>query len=220
MIESKKKNQIRQLTYLAILTAIVVALQFAGSFIRLGTFSISLVLVPIVIGVAVCNFAAGAWLGAAFGITVFLSGDASFFFSLNPFGTIVTVMLKGILCGLIAGIVYKVLSKVNQYFAIFVSAVVCPVVNTGIFLIGCRIFFWDFIISSANENSVSPVAFLFLFLIGGNFIFELLFNIVLCPTILKIVNLVDHTRNNGKTDTKKDSKESVSSESDEKTDNN
>lgn len=45
--ESMSKTQ--KLTLLALLTAIVVVLQLLGSFIRFGGFSISLVLVPIVL---------------------------------------------------------------------------------------------------------------------------------------------------------------------------
>ena len=48
----KQRIETRTLTGLSILTAIVFVLQLLGSFIRLGTFSVSLVLIPIVIGAA------------------------------------------------------------------------------------------------------------------------------------------------------------------------
>ena len=57
----------RTMVLVAVMTSLVVVLQLLGSFIRFGPFSISLVLVPIVIGAAVCGSAAGAWLGFAFG---------------------------------------------------------------------------------------------------------------------------------------------------------
>ena len=60
-------------------TALVVVLQFLGGGIRFGIFSISLVLVPIVVGAAIYGWQAGAWLGFAFGVTVLLSGDANAF---------------------------------------------------------------------------------------------------------------------------------------------
>lgn len=187
-----KKIDIRKLTYLAILTAIVIVLQFAGSFIRLSpTFSISLVLVPIVLGVALCGMGAGAWLGFMFGCMVLASGDATLFLQLNPFGTVVTVLAKGILCGLLAGIAYKYVAKLNKYVGVVVAAVVCPVVNTGIFLLGSRLFFYEDIKAWAGGEGVSAVAYMFLFLVGGNFLFELLFNIVLSPAIVKLVNLAE-----------------------------
>ncbi|MBO5326582.1 MAG: ECF transporter S component, partial [Clostridia bacterium] len=65
-----RKNQdlsLRKLTLGAMLTALVVVLQLVGSFIRFGPFSISLVLIPIVIGAATCGPYIGAWLGLVFG---------------------------------------------------------------------------------------------------------------------------------------------------------
>ena len=50
----------------ALLTAIVVVLQFLGFFLRFSTFSISLVLMPIVIGAALYGIGTGAWLGLVF----------------------------------------------------------------------------------------------------------------------------------------------------------
>ncbi len=58
----------KKIVGIGIFTAIVVVLQLLGSFIRFGTFSISLVLIPIVVGAALYGIGAGAWLGLAFGI--------------------------------------------------------------------------------------------------------------------------------------------------------
>ena len=63
-MESKRFNT-RKLTGLALLTAVVVILQFLGAFIRFGPFSISLVLIPIVVGAALYGVLAGAWLGTS-----------------------------------------------------------------------------------------------------------------------------------------------------------
>ena len=54
-------------------------LQFAGSAIRLGPFSVSLVLIPIVLGAALYGWGMGCWLGLVFGAVVLLWGmPASF----------------------------------------------------------------------------------------------------------------------------------------------
>ncbi|MBQ2809628.1 MAG: ECF transporter S component [Clostridia bacterium] len=191
MAKTNSKIDIRKLTYLAVLTALVIILQLAGSFIRLGLFSISLVLIPIVIGVAICGVGAGAWLGFVFGAVVLLSGDAAAFLQIDPFGTVVTVFAKGILCGLLAGIAYKLVAKLNRFVGVLVGAIVCPVVNTGVFLLGSRIFFYESIKGWASAEGVSAVAYMFLFLVGGNFLFELLFNVVLSPATVRIINLID-----------------------------
>ena len=110
-MSTKYSKMTRTIVGMGLLTAIVVVLQLVGSFIKLGMFSVSLVLMPIVVGAALYGYWAGAWLGLVFGIVVLLSGDAALFLTFNPFGTIVTVILKGALAGLAAGFVYKLLEK-------------------------------------------------------------------------------------------------------------
>ena len=175
----------------AILTALVVILQFMGAFIRFGTFSISLVLVPIVIGAATCGSFVAAWLGLVFGVVVLASGDAAAFLAVNPLGTVITVLLKGVLSGFLAGVLYKQAAKLNTYFATAVAAVVCPVVNTGLFLLGCVAFFMEPVTAWATEAGLggSVAQYMILFLVGGNFIFELLVNIVLTPCVVRLLNI-------------------------------
>ncbi len=186
----KRKQQTQILVLGAVFTALVIVLQLLGSFIRFGMFSISLVLLPIIIGAATCGYKIGAWLGFVFGMTVLLSGDATAFLTVNYWGTIATVLVKGTLCGLLAGITYKVLEKYNSYLAVIIAAVVCPVVNTGIFLLGCKLFFFETIKSwGAAAGFNSAVAYMFLGLAGGNFLFELATNIILSPAAVRILKL-------------------------------
>lgn len=186
---TNRMEQTKKLVLGAILTALVILLQLIGSFIRFGPFSISLVLVPIVIGAATCGYKIGAWLGFVFGAVVLLSGDAAAFLTIDAFGTFVTVLLKGTLCGLAAGLVYKMVEKFNRYVAVASAAVVCPVVNTGIFLLGCLVFFLKAIAEwGAGAGFETTMEYMFLGLAGGNFLFELAVNIVLCPIIVRIIN--------------------------------
>ena len=189
MTNSEKRQMSTQKLVLgAVLTAIVIVLQYLGAFIRFGPFSVSLVLIPIVIGAATCGIAVGAWLGFVFGAVVLLSGDAAAFLAISPVGTVLTVLVKGVACGLAAGTVYKLLKNINPYLAVIAAAVVCPVVNTGVFLLGCFVFFLDAVkewgISFGYDNVIS---YMFLGLIGGNFLFELGANIILSPVIVRIL---------------------------------
>lgn len=186
---TNRMEQTKKLVLGAILTTLVILLQLIGSFIRFGPFSISLVLVPIVIGAATCGYKIGAWLGFVFGAVVLLSGDAAAFLTIDAFGTFATVLLKGTLCGLAAGLVYKMVEKFNRYVAVASAAVVCPVVNTGIFLLGCLVFFLKAIAEwGAGAGFETTMEYMFLGLAGGNFLFELAVNIVLCPIIVRIIN--------------------------------
>ncbi len=199
-LNMSKRFDVRRLTGAALLTAIVVVLQFLRSFIRFGTFSISLVLVPIVVGAALYGIAIGAWLGFVFGLVVLLSGDAAAFMVISPIGTILVVLLKGILAGLCAGAVYRALSK-HELPAVVCSAVTAPVVNTGIFLLGCLVFFMPTIREWAEAlGFASAGKYMILGLVGGNFLFELLFNIVLSPVIVRLVKLGRSIVHKGRSD--------------------
>lgn len=180
----------KKMVGIALLTAIVVVLQFTLSSVKVGTFTFSFVLIPIVVGAALYGYKAGAWLGLAFAVTVLISGDAAPFLAINVPGTIVTVLLKGIMAGLLSGLAYKACEKVNKYFAVIVAAIACPIANTGIFLIGCRVFFFDAISQMADSAGFdSVVVFMFVGLAGINFLIELGTNIVLSPIIVRLINL-------------------------------
>lgn len=180
----------KQMVGIALLTAIVAVLQLTPSSIKVGVFTFSFVLIPIVVGAALYGYKAGAWLGLVFGVTVLISGDASLFLGINVAGTIITVLLKGLLAGLFAGLAYKALEKVNKYLAVIVAAVVCPLTNTGIFLIGCRLFFFDTISQMAKDAQFdSAVAFMFIGLAGINFLVEFGLNLVLSPVIVRLINI-------------------------------
>ncbi len=183
------KTDVRKLTYLAILTAIVFVLQFLSLFTRFSFFSLTFVLVPIVIGVALCGVSAGPWLGLVFGIAVLASGDAALFMGFDVFGTIVTVILKGVLAGFAAGLVYRLLEKKNRYLSVILAAITTPIVNTGIFFLGCVVFFFDDIQTFWSLEAGAVVPFVITGLIGINFLIELAVNLVLVPTVYRLINI-------------------------------
>ncbi len=190
MTKTNTQKRTEKLALLSLMTALVALLSYFGGFIKIGALaSVSLTLVPVVLGAALMGSYAGAWLGAVSGIVFFFTADAAFWFGLSVPGTVITVMLKGIAAGFFAGIVYKALAKKNEYLAVLTSAVVCPIVNTGIFIIGCLIFFMDNVAASAAAEGISIFAFLIIFYVGLNFVFELLANIILAPMIMKVLNI-------------------------------
>lgn len=181
------KEQIRRLTLAAMLTAVVVVLALLGTAIKFGTFNVNLALVPIVIGAAMLGVWYGAWFGLVNAVVILLSGDAAPFLTVNALGTVLTVVAKGVLAGLAAGAVYRVLEKYNKYAAVLAAALVCPVVNTGVFLIGCRLFFWDTIAQWAAGSGKSTFSFAILVLVGVNFLIEVAINVILAPAIARIL---------------------------------
>ena len=183
------KFETKKLVGLSVLTAIIIVLQALAISIRFGIFNITLVLIPIVVGAALYGYKAGAWLGFVFSVVVLFT-DAGAFLAISVPGTIITVILKGTLAGLAAGIVYLALEKVNKYLACVVAAICAPIVNTGIFLIGCRLFFYETIKGWAEgAGFASAGAFMIVGLVGTNFLVEMAINIILSPTILRLANL-------------------------------
>ncbi len=181
------KQTTRSLAMMGLLTALVVVLQFVSKTIRTSQFSITLSLVPIVVGAALYGKWAGAWLGGAFGLAVLLTGDASEFLAITAPGTIITVMLKGILAGFASGLVYDLIKEKNDTAATYVSGILTPIVNTGIFILGCFVFFLPAIKEwAAGTNALKFILFSF---VGFNFFIELAVNLILSPTIARLIKI-------------------------------
>ncbi len=175
-----------------VLTALVIVLEVVSASLgKAGFFRFTFSLLPIAIGVATCGAGMGAWLGLVFGASVLLTGDAAAFLAVNVPGTIITVILKGVLCGYVSGLVYKAMNRYNRYSAVATSAVICPIVNTGVFLLGCKIFFMDTVALWAADAGFGSNAgkFMIFGLVGINFIFELVTNIVLTPVIVRLLKI-------------------------------
>lgn len=215
-------SKTKKIVGIGLFTAIVLVLQFLGGSIRFGIFSISLVLLPIVVGAAVYGWQAGAWLGFVFGVAVLLSGDAAAFLAVDVLGTVLTVLVKGTAAGLCSGLaykfvlilmdrhsksrmpmikinygigdccetgVYKYISRNNRYLAVIVAAVICPIVNTGVFLLGCKLFFLETIADwGAAAGFANVASYMFIGLAGTNFLIELGTNLFLSPVIVRLIS--------------------------------
>lgn len=191
-----KNPQIKQMATTALLIAMIIVLQFVGSMIPPigGMFTISLVLIPIVIGSALYGPSTGGILGAAFGVIVAINcatgadPGGQMVFQSNAIVCVIVVMSKGILAGLSAGIVYRLLCKINAYIAMLCTAIVCPIVNTGVFLICMNVFFKDVLTVWADGKDI------FVYMLSGivlcNFVPELIINIVFSPAGQRILQVV------------------------------
>lgn len=194
MNESNSLKKSKRLVGLAIFTALVVVLQQMAGVIKIGPFSPSLVLIPIVIGAAVYGTKAGAWLGFVFGICVLIAcvtgqdPGGYLMWGLNPAMTALIVLAKGILAGFAAALVFRVLQKVNQLLATLAAAVVCPIVNTGIFLVGTLAVFRPLLTEwMTAAGFVDMGSYVIVGLVGLNFLVELGINLVLSPVVVRIL---------------------------------
>lgn len=180
------KTKTQKVVGMGLFTAIIVALQMLASAIKFGPFSITLVLAPIVIGAALYGIGAGAWLGLTFGVTVLISGDASAFLTISPIGTVLTVIAKGMVAGIVAAVIYKAIEKKNKTVAVVAAGIACPIVNTGIFLVGCYLFFREWLIAVFGTTGFATVI---TGLVSVNFAVELGINMLLASVIVRIIDL-------------------------------
>ena len=174
---------------LGLLTAIVIVLQALALTVRFGVFTITLVLAPIIVGAALYGWWAGAWLGFVFGVVVLFT-DAGAFLAVNIPGTIITCIMKGMCAGIAAGLLYKLISAKSRFLAVLVAGVAAPVVNTGLFLLGCVLFFMDTINEWATASGFPSAGnFLIFGMVGANFFVELIINLALSTAIVQIIGI-------------------------------
>ncbi len=192
LIQTDSGKFIRRVTFLGLMTALVLILHAMGAFLRFGMFSISPVLVPIALGAIVCGPIGGAWLGGVSAMYILFTGQAAIFLGINAAGTVITVLLKGLLCGAASGWFYNAIEKKNPLLAVTVAAIACPIVNTGIFFIGCLVFFLPALAAEAGDTNV--LIYILTTYIGGNFIFEFVVNLFFCPIIGRLVKLIPYKK--------------------------
>ena len=191
-------DQIQKIVLVGIFAAIVIVLQFFSGQIRFGPFSITLALVPIIVGGAICGPFAGAFLGFIFSAIV-LMNDAAAFLAVSVVGTVLTVLLKGTLAGLASALLYKALHFITKnetgkswrtMLRVFLSGIACPLVNTGIFVIGCLLFFMPTINGWATAAGFeSGTKYIVFGMIGVNFLVEFATVTVLSPVIVRLIEM-------------------------------
>ena len=198
MKATKSRFDTRKLVLLALLTAIVAVLQALAAVLPVYPFTLTLVLIPMVIGAALVSAPAGSWLGFVFGFVVLVTGNANVFLSINPAATIIVVILKGMLAGFASGAVYKLIAGKSRTLAAVIAAIICPIVNTAVFLIGSFAFFLPKLTEwGAKAGFENVITYILVGMVGMNFLFELGLNLVLSPTIVRLIQYGQDRRGSG-----------------------
>ena len=188
MVQSSKRGSIdvKKLSYLAILTAMVIVLQSVGIFTGMATgLSVNLSLVPIVIGAALCGKWEGAWLGFVSGAVVLLDPSTVGFMQYSLILTIILCLLKGAMSGFVAGCVYKLFEKKSKTVGTLVAGILAPITNTAIFILGCMTISFDYVKTGTVGETFIGLLGIF---IMTNFIIEMVSSMVLSPAIVRILN--------------------------------
>ena len=195
-----RNQKIKRMAAVALLMALVVVMQFVSGLIPpVGGFSISLVLIPVVLGSALFGPGVGALLGGTFGVIVFINcvtgadPGGAMVFQANPVLCFLVVMAKGMLAGLASGWVYRLLKCKNTYLAMLCAAIICPVINTGVFVVCMLTFFKD--VLSAWAGGGDLLAYILTGLVVANFLPEMIINVVFSPAGQRIAHVVQKNDN-------------------------
>lgn len=193
----KTALRIRMLIGIALLTAIVVVLQYFSGYIKFGPFSITLALIPIAIGAVLYGPFAGMWLGMVLGSVVLLTGGGEPFLSFKPAITIILCLAKTGIAGFVSGLIYKAFKNKHPKIGIIVSSLVVPIINTGIFLSIALTVFKNMVASWAPEGQ-NVYVYAITGLVGLNFVVEFFVCILLSSSIVYIVHVIRYVQHDKK----------------------
>lgn len=191
----------KNISYLAVLVALVVVLQVFGGNLMIANVSLNLALVPIALGAILFGPIVGGALGLICGFIVMIFGVTGsepftfFIFSQSPVMTVLLCLVKTTVAGIVAGLLYKFVAKKNKIAAVFIASAIVPIVNTGIFAIGC-FFIYDSIVQylvgvGLDLAGLSAAYVVFVVVITWNFFIELLTSLLLAPAVATITRVVE-----------------------------
>ena len=202
-------QKIKKLVGLATLTALVVGLQFLSNYVSFGSVSITLALIPVAVGAILYGPLAGLFLGAVMGGIALAAPSTLGFLQYNVGLTILLCLVKTSVAGLVSGLLFKLFANIakkqsetnkkKMLFAtgIIVAALVVPVINTGIFIVGATIIYNGYSVVLEDGSVIYPFASLGLTIsaiITANFLIEFLVSAILSPALVTLVQVL--TRQN------------------------
>ncbi len=199
MAVSRKK--VLRLAELSLLVALVVVLQIISALIPPigGMVSITLTLIPVVVGGILLGKRSGAILGFSFGVIVLINCIAALdpggniLWNSNPFFTAIICLVKGTAAGFVPAALYELVRQKSDnngrvFVATLVAALSAPIVNTGLFVVGMFLLFKNTLYAWAGGTNI--VTYILLGLAGVNFLVEFTINIILSPAIVRIAGAV------------------------------
>ena len=181
---NNKTTNVRYLAQLALLAAIEVVMKLMGlGSVPVGPLYMSFLTVPIAVGAMTMGPAAGAILGAVFGLVSFKDalsglGMTGVFFQISPLNTFVLCVVMRVLMGWCVGLLFRVLRRVDhkKSWSYFVGAMSAPLLNTIFFMGYIVLVFYktDYIQERvASLGAANPLMFVVL-LVGVQGLIEII----------------------------------------------
>lgn len=181
-MENKKNINTVYMVEMALLIAIILLMAFTPiGYIRTLGLEITLIVVPVAVGAVTLGPAAGAVLGAVFGITSYIqcfgmSPFGAVLLSINPVYTFIVCVFSRVLMGWLTGWLYQVFLKSSllKKVSVALANLCCPLMNTLFFMGTLTLFFYqtDYIQGIAQGMGAgNPLIFILLF-VGVNGLVE------------------------------------------------
>ena len=199
---NKKFFSARNVALLGILVALVVVLQLFASAVPMFGVTINFSLIPIAFAGILLGALGGAIVGFASGLVVFISAAVlgiepftATLFQAHPAILTIICIGKTTVAGLVSGLVFKFISKKNDFIAVCVSAIILPIVNTGIYLLGIVLMKDTTATFLGMGASTAGMVFAAVFaLIWLNFVLEMAVNLVFIPMIQRVVKVIKKSK--------------------------
>lgn len=162
------RTNVRYLCELALLMAIVIIMAFTPlGYLKTPFAEITFIVVPVAIGAVTLGPGAGAFLGLVFGLTSFaqcfgMSAFGTMLLSMKPVATFVACVVPRIFVGLLPGLAYRGLRKVDKKdgWSIAVCCVLAPITNTVLYLLATCLFFQDILMEAYGYVGSGGIVFL------------------------------------------------------------
>lgn len=160
-----KRSKIKKIALYGILSAIIIIMSFTPlGFLKVGTFSITFLPIPVAVGAALLGPVGGLYLGSLFGLMSFiqcfgLDPQGVILLEINPIFTFILCVVTRALMGLCCGLIFKFLSKIDRtkVVSFIVSSFSAAFLNTVFFLFTFTVLFGDGEITERFGASISTI---------------------------------------------------------------
>ena len=183
MAKKHNKTDVRQLTLLGLLAAIMVILSTTPlGYLNIGVLAITLNVIPMGIAAVALGPTGGAVIGAIFGLTSFLqcigvggtSAMGVITFGISPLLTFIQRFLPRLLVGLIIGLLHKhIAKKLGKKTACFITGFLAAFVNTVFFMSALVLIFGNTDYMQELIAGRNIIVFICTF-VGINAVFEMI----------------------------------------------
>lgn len=146
-----KTQKVRKMVLFAILAAILIVMSITPlGYLKIGILEISFLTIPVTIGAVLMGPAVGAALGFVFGLTSFIqcfgmSAFGAMLLGINPVYTFILCIIPRVLTGLLVGLIFKSIEKVDKtkIISYAVASLSGAILNTVLFMITLLLCFYN-----------------------------------------------------------------------------